>query len=312
MPSMSILTNQFNNILEYVPELINIEKQANLPTGLLFAIGSKETNLTIENSPSGNGIGMFQIDKRWHQVPNTIYGQAQLACQILNEGYSIARSWLGACNYYNSGQISSAGTTGGNYGNDVMDMLPFFASLVNNYLSTPRSPQSMANIYTNFSDLPTLTYNVNVSYGTVKTYQILMNAKHGANLKVDGYYGDLTQAQTQKVFGTNDVTPNEWQILFNTATPSATQPTQTMAPAQPVESTTNLENLPTLQTGSTGVMVEAVQLLLNGKSGDTLAIDGIFGNLTETAVKNFQAKVNLSPSGIIDDNTWTQLINYNG
>lgn len=33
-------------------------------------------------------------------------------------------------------------------------------------------------------------------------------------------------------------------------------------------------------------------------------VDGIFGDITENAVKTFQKEVNLKPNGIVDENTW--------
>jgi peptidoglycan hydrolase-like protein with peptidoglycan-binding domain len=45
-----------------------------------------------------------------------------------------------------------------------------------------------------------------------------------------------------------------------------------------------------------------------GKSGTTkIAVDGLFGSLTETRVKQFQSDFGLSADGIVWNNTWSVL-----
>lgn len=57
----------------------------------------------------------------------------------------------------------------------------------------------------------------------------------------------------------------------------------------------------TLKKGSTGQDVKMLQQQLHIKD------DGIFGSLTETAVKDFQKKHNLIVDGIVGDKTWAAL-----
>ncbi|WP_138498633.1 peptidoglycan-binding domain-containing protein [Nostoc sp. PA-18-2419] len=64
--------------------------------------------------------------------------------------------------------------------------------------------------------------------------------------------------------------------------------------------------LPTLYFGSSGVAVRALQRLLVS-NGYTVRIDGIFGALTETAVKAFQNQRNLAVDGIVGQRTWRAL-----
>jgi peptidoglycan hydrolase-like protein with peptidoglycan-binding domain len=54
-------------------------------------------------------------------------------------------------------------------------------------------------------------------------------------------------------------------------------------------------------------MVHRLQGLLTAL-GNPVTIDGIFGANTETAVKAQQKAFGLSQSGVVDDNTWTKLI----
>lgn len=57
----------------------------------------------------------------------------------------------------------------------------------------------------------------------------------------------------------------------------------------------------TLKIGDKGNEVKELQKLLH------VAIDGIFGNITLEAVKQFQINHNLTPDGIVGNNTWRVL-----
>ncbi|MEH1768979.1 MAG: peptidoglycan-binding domain-containing protein [Nostoc sp.] len=64
--------------------------------------------------------------------------------------------------------------------------------------------------------------------------------------------------------------------------------------------------LPTLYFGSSGVAVRALQQLLVS-NGYGVRVDGIFGALTETAVKAFQNQRNLGVDGVVGQRTWGAL-----
>jgi hypothetical protein len=64
---------------------------------------------------------------------------------------------------------------------------------------------------------------------------------------------------------------------------------------------------PTVRRGDSGPDVTSVQHLLNAR-GAGLAADGVFGPLTETAVRNFQAAMGLSVTGVVDTRTWPTLV----
>jgi peptidoglycan hydrolase-like protein with peptidoglycan-binding domain len=70
------------------------------------------------------------------------------------------------------------------------------------------------------------------------------------------------------------------------------------------------EASPTLHNGSTGPVVAWLQQVLSGASvviqfpPYTGAIDGIFGSMTETAVRALQSWASVASSGMMDDNTW--------
>jgi len=61
------------------------------------------------------------------------------------------------------------------------------------------------------------------------------------------------------------------------------------------------------QQGDSGAKVRAVQSQLN-ESGAGIAVDGVFGAATATAVRNFQTSKGLSADGIVGDNTWNKMV----
>lgn len=68
--------------------------------------------------------------------------------------------------------------------------------------------------------------------------------------------------------------------------------------------------LPMLEAGATGPAVAAVQLLLNGRApgAPALAVDGIFGPLTEAHVRAYQTVLHLAVDGIVGPQTWGALL----
>ena len=64
------------------------------------------------------------------------------------------------------------------------------------------------------------------------------------------------------------------------------------------------EASPTLQAGSLGPVVAMLQGVLKTGFGYTGAIDGVFGQLTETAVRQYQANSGVPVTGVVDEQTW--------
>ncbi|MBR5251989.1 MAG: peptidoglycan-binding protein [Oscillospiraceae bacterium] len=67
-----------------------------------------------------------------------------------------------------------------------------------------------------------------------------------------------------------------------------------------------------LRLGSTGENVSKIQMWLNGigqvnESIPTLAVDGVFGTLTQRAVTEFQRIFNLTADGIVGRTTWNRI-----
>jgi peptidoglycan hydrolase-like protein with peptidoglycan-binding domain len=68
---------------------------------------------------------------------------------------------------------------------------------------------------------------------------------------------------------------------------------------------------PTVQHGDSGDAVRQAQRALRRTPNTTLAVDGQFGPLTETATKGFQKQAGLPVTGVVDGATWQALPNGN-
>ena len=66
----------------------------------------------------------------------------------------------------------------------------------------------------------------------------------------------------------------------------------------------------TLRTGSRGLQVQYLQLLLKELNLYTGNIDGIFGNNTRNAVILFKKSATIDETGIVDTSTWNALVPY--
>lgn len=70
--------------------------------------------------------------------------------------------------------------------------------------------------------------------------------------------------------------------------------------------TSQVKAMPVLKKGSKSEDVKTLQKKLNAK-GYKLTVDGIFGDKTLSAVKDFQKKNGLAVDGIVGKNTWAKL-----
>jgi peptidoglycan hydrolase-like protein with peptidoglycan-binding domain len=117
----------------------------------------------------------------------------------------------------------------------------------------------------------------------VRSVQYLLNA-HGSNLAVDGDFGPKTDAavrafQADHGLGVDGIVGDQtWPVLI-------------------IE----------VSSGNTGDAVRAVQSQIHSRSG-WLAIDGIFGPETESAVRFFQQDTGLAVDGIVGPDTWNTLV----
>ena len=64
---------------------------------------------------------------------------------------------------------------------------------------------------------------------------------------------------------------------------------------------------PVVQNSTQGHPIRTLQFLLRA-NGHNLAVDGIFGSVTEAAVKAFQTDKGMAGDGIVAPQTWSALI----
>ncbi|MGD9705157.1 MAG: N-acetylmuramoyl-L-alanine amidase [Acidimicrobiia bacterium] len=69
---------------------------------------------------------------------------------------------------------------------------------------------------------------------------------------------------------------------------------------------------PALRRGSTGASVRCLQRTLNNWGGASLAVDGVFGPVTEAAVLRYQKAHGLVQDGVVGNQTWRSLERYGG
>jgi murein L,D-transpeptidase YcbB/YkuD len=121
----------------------------------------------------------------------------------------------------------------------------------------------------------------------VKTVQYLVTA-HGHAAAVDGIFGPLTKAAVEAFQSSRGlvvdgiVGPQTWpQLLIQ------------------------------VEEGSNGDAVRAVQSQIHGRGENAVmvAVDGIFGSITNDTVRAFQALLGLAVDGIVGPQTWNHLVN---
>jgi peptidoglycan hydrolase-like protein with peptidoglycan-binding domain len=108
---------------------------------------------------------------------------------------------------------------------------------------------------------------------------------------------------------------NEPSGIFDTATTDAVKAFQTRVglPSDGVIGATTWTALlaagdkPTLRSGSTGTAVSRLQRAFTAALGRTVAIDGSFGPITDTAARDYQRTRQLVVDGVVGPATWTSL-----
>jgi hypothetical protein len=127
----SELAAQYQRASSSWPFVHQTELAHGLPRMLLFAIGSRETNLTNEVGDFGHGHGVWQLDDRWHTPPGgftrfdaNVPLQCSTAAAMLHGMLTVTGGNVQhAAAIYNSGQTGDAGTTHHDYGTDVLERM---------------------------------------------------------------------------------------------------------------------------------------------------------------------------------------------
>lgn len=122
------------------PFIDDVERWCGLPPKLLYAVGSRETNLTNIIGDFGHGFGIWQRDNRSYPseaVPAYLYDvhrEAVDASARLIQGFRKWGTWRAALADYNSGQPDDRWTTGHDYAADTLGRL---SCLIANRWSDP-------------------------------------------------------------------------------------------------------------------------------------------------------------------------------
>jgi peptidoglycan hydrolase-like protein with peptidoglycan-binding domain len=96
--------------------------------------------------------------------------------------------------------------------------------------------------------------------------------------------------------------------LATAGTATAATATATVPAAHAVQATRHVVvSWPLVQKGDRGQRVVAIQYLLN-EHGISLTVDGVFGDGTDRAVRDFQRRNNLPQDGKVGPATWMKLV----
>ena len=129
----SELAAQYQRANSTWPFIHHTESAHGLPRMLLFAVGSRETNLTNEVGDGGHGHGVWQLDDRSHRPPGgfahfdvDVPLRCATAAAMLHGMLTIAGGNVEeAAAMYNSGEPGELGTTHHDYGIDVLERMHF-------------------------------------------------------------------------------------------------------------------------------------------------------------------------------------------
>ena len=197
----SELTSQYQQANSTWPFIHQTETARGLPRMLLFAIGSRETNLSNEVGDFGHGHGVWQLDDRFHAPPGGSWPQfdANVAVQcaiaagmlqgmLTTTGGNVEE----AAAIYNSGQQGEPGTTHGDYGIDVLERMHFLQQLSSGNVVQQNTP-------------PWFHRNLGLASPFMEGHDVtVVQKKTGA--VPDGLFGPVTQAHVMNFQSHNGLT----------------------------------------------------------------------------------------------------------
>ena len=180
------LASQYRQASLTWPFIHQAELAQRLPRMLLFAVGSRETNLTNEVGDGGHGNGVWQLDDRSHTPPGgswpafdaNVTLQCATAAAMVHGLLAITGGNVEeAAAIYNSGQPGEPGTTHGDYGIDVLERMQFLHQF----------PGGSANVP------PWFHRNLGLASPFIEGDDVtVVQKKTGAN--PDGVFGPVTRA----------------------------------------------------------------------------------------------------------------------
>ena len=138
----------------------------------------------------------------------------------------------------------------------------------------------------------------------VTTLQKQLNAS-GASLRVDGVFGSATASAVRALQSSARISvdavvgPNTWSALGKGLSIGSGG---TSAPSAPPASVGH----PKLRQGDRGAAVKTLQSELNA-SGASIAVDGVFGSGTASAVRALQSAAGIGVDGVVGPKTWNAL-----
>lgn len=151
------LEAEYERAVKAWPFIPAIEQRYGLPYMCLFAVGSRETNLTNEIGDGGHGHGVWQLDNRSHTIPmgfeNDVNAQAIRAAVMLQGLFKeFGGNERAAYDGYNEGAGavtvgSDAGTAGGDYGSDVEQRRVYLANKYPEADMTPEQATQLQEIH---------------------------------------------------------------------------------------------------------------------------------------------------------------------
>jgi peptidoglycan hydrolase-like protein with peptidoglycan-binding domain len=201
------LASQYRQATSTWPFIHQAELAQGLPRMLLFAVGSRETNLTNEVGDGGHGHGVWQLDDRSHTPPGGSWpafdGNVTLQCTtaaamvhglLTSTGGNVEE----AAAIYNSGQPGEPGTTHGDYGIDVLERMQFlqqFPSAGANVPSWFHRDLGLASPFMEGDDVTVVQKKTGADtdgvFGPVtQAHVIRFQSQHG--LSADGIVGPVT------------------------------------------------------------------------------------------------------------------------
>ena len=204
----SELKAQYQRADSMWPFIHQTELALGLPRMLLFAVGSRETNLTNEVGDFGHGHGVWQLDDRSHTPPG---GFAQFDADVAVQCATAAAMLLGilattgrnvgeAAAIYNSGQPGELGTTHHDYGIDVLERMQFLqrlpgGSVVPNVPSWFHRDLGLASPFMNGDDVTVVQKKTGADpdgvFGPVTQMRVVSFQSHHG-LAADGIVGPQT------------------------------------------------------------------------------------------------------------------------